>query len=50
MQDRDTELAAEIARYKWFHSIDLGGGIVTPGAKTLDIHRIDVRLFSTRST
>jgi tRNA (mo5U34)-methyltransferase len=25
------ELAAEVARHEWYHTIDLGGGIVTPG-------------------
>jgi len=34
------DIAAEVARYFWFHSIDLGG-IVTPGAKTPDIHRLE---------
>lgn len=27
-------LAAEVAKIKWFHTIDLGNGIVTPGADT----------------
>lgn len=26
-----TELAQEVGRIKWFHTIDLGNGIVTPG-------------------
>jgi tRNA (mo5U34)-methyltransferase len=28
-------LASEVAAYQWFHSIDLGGGVVTPGRKPL---------------
>jgi len=29
-------LQAKVNEYRWFHSIDLGGGVVTRGAKTLD--------------
>src|SRR5262245_23796847 len=28
------DLAAEVAKIKWFHTIDLGNGIITPGADT----------------
>ncbi|HEX7784685.1 MAG TPA: hypothetical protein VF653_00555, partial [Methylomirabilota bacterium] len=27
------ELSAQVQRYFWFHSIDLGHGVVTPGTK-----------------
>ncbi len=30
-------LVEEIRKYFWWHSIDLGGGIVTPGVKTLEL-------------
>jgi hypothetical protein len=29
--DAKSELIDEIKRYDWFHTIDFGGGIVTPG-------------------
>jgi tRNA (mo5U34)-methyltransferase len=32
------DLATEISRYYWWHSIDLGTGIVTPGQKTPEQH------------
>jgi tRNA (mo5U34)-methyltransferase len=31
-------LADEVANHFWWHSIDLGSGIVTPGQKTLSLH------------
>jgi tRNA (mo5U34)-methyltransferase len=31
MRPADAELRAAVARQQWFHTIDLGGGIVTPG-------------------
>ena len=31
MRPADAELRAAVARQEWFHTIDLGGGIVTPG-------------------
>src|SRR5580698_541158 len=31
-------LAEEVAQLTWWHSIDLGGGLVTPGSKTLEVH------------
>jgi hypothetical protein len=35
----DTEAIAErVKQFPWFHSIDLGNGIVTPGAKSPEIH------------
>jgi len=38
-------LAEAVARYQWFHSIDLGGGVITPGDKSLDIHRKEAAAF-----
>jgi tRNA (mo5U34)-methyltransferase len=35
------EMLAEVQRYFWFHSIDLGNGIVTPGAKSSDLLRAE---------
>jgi GT2 family glycosyltransferase/2-polyprenyl-3-methyl-5-hydroxy-6-metoxy-1,4-benzoquinol methylase len=26
-----SDLAAEVAKYRWYHTFDLGGGVVTPG-------------------
>jgi tRNA (mo5U34)-methyltransferase len=37
MQDVNSTLRSRIAALKWHHSIDLGGGIVTPGGKSLAI-------------
>jgi tRNA (mo5U34)-methyltransferase len=34
-----------VADYPWFHSIDLGGGVITPGHKTRQIHEAEVRAF-----
>jgi hypothetical protein len=32
------EIANRVGQYFWFHSIDLGNGIVTPGLKSPEIH------------
>jgi hypothetical protein len=37
--DADTELADRIASYDWFHTIDLGDGLVTEGHCAADIPR-----------
>lgn len=34
-----------IAQYPWFHSIDLGNGLVTPGTKTPAVHAVEVPAF-----
>jgi tRNA (mo5U34)-methyltransferase len=34
MQD---DLRGQVARYRWYHSIDLGNGVVTPGRKSFPI-------------
>jgi tRNA (mo5U34)-methyltransferase len=31
-------IAAQIAQYQWFHSINLGNGVTTPGIKSRDQH------------
>lgn len=31
MSSANRQLAEEVARLRWFHTIDLGGGVVTPG-------------------
>jgi tRNA (mo5U34)-methyltransferase len=42
----DTEAIAErVKRFPWFHSIDLGSGIVTPGAKSPEIHAHEAAAF-----
>jgi tRNA (mo5U34)-methyltransferase len=38
-------LAAEAERYRWFHSIDLGHGVVTRGVKSPAIHAIEAQRF-----
>ena len=38
-------IAEQVKLYPWFHSIDLGHGIVTPGAKTPEIHAKEVAAF-----
>ncbi|HEX7215497.1 MAG TPA: methyltransferase domain-containing protein [Methylomirabilota bacterium] len=35
------ELLAQVQRYFWFHSIDLGNGVVTPGKKSLKVLRAE---------
>jgi tRNA (mo5U34)-methyltransferase len=35
------ELLARAQQYYWFHSIDLGNGVVTPGAKSVDLLRAE---------
>jgi len=35
------ELLAQVRRYFWFHSIDLGNGVVTPGPKSLPVLRAE---------
>ena len=35
------ELLARARQYFWFHSIDLGNGVVTPGSKSLDVLRAE---------
>ncbi len=41
-------LSAEVAKHIWWHSIDLGEGIVTPGTKTPAIHRQESASFFDR--
>jgi hypothetical protein len=36
-----TELRKQVEQYYWFHSIDLGSGVVTPGVKKADLLRAD---------
>ena len=38
-------LAEAVSRYEWFHSIDLGGGVTTPGSKSPEIHRKEAAAF-----
>jgi tRNA (mo5U34)-methyltransferase len=35
------ELKEEVSKYVWFHTIDLGNGVVTPGQKTADIMALE---------
>jgi tRNA (mo5U34)-methyltransferase len=35
--DMNDDLGVQVARYRWYHSIDLGEGVVTPGAKSLAV-------------
>ncbi len=35
------ELLARVQPYYWFHSIDLGNGVITPGSKSLDVLRAE---------
>jgi tRNA (mo5U34)-methyltransferase len=37
------DLMRRVQQYKWFHTIDLGNGIVTPGATAPELHRADVK-------
>jgi tRNA (mo5U34)-methyltransferase len=41
-------LAAQAARYPWFHSIDLGHGVVTAGGKSPAVHAAEARAFFDR--
>jgi tRNA (mo5U34)-methyltransferase len=38
-------IAEKVRQYPWFHSIDLGHGIITPGAKTPEIHAKEAAAF-----
>ena len=38
-------LRKRVEGYKWFHSIDLGGGIVTPGHDSQEQHRQEAKLM-----
>ena len=42
------DLRSRIAEYQWFHSIDLGGGVVTPGGKSLAICNAEASLIFDR--
>jgi len=43
------QLAKEVGTYPyWFHSIDLGGGLITPGAKTTLVHQHEAAAFFDR--
>jgi tRNA (mo5U34)-methyltransferase len=39
------ELAERVREFYWFHSIDLGHGIVTPGAKSPAVHQAEFAAF-----
>jgi tRNA (mo5U34)-methyltransferase len=41
----NTDLAQVVAQYPWFHSIDLGNGVVTKGDKTLDMLKFESAAF-----
>jgi tRNA (mo5U34)-methyltransferase len=41
----NTDLAQVVAQHSWFHSIDLGNGVVTKGEKTLDMFRFESAAF-----
>src|SRR5712671_1368325 len=42
----DTKAIAErVKQFPWFHSIDLGNGIVTPGSKLPEIHAQEAAAF-----
>lgn len=41
----DDELASRVAEYRWTHSIDLGGGVVTPGNKSLALCTAEAAAF-----
>jgi hypothetical protein len=34
-------LADTVRQYQWFHSIDLGRGVVTPGVKSPAVHALE---------
>jgi tRNA (mo5U34)-methyltransferase len=35
------DLSAEVGKFPWFHSIDLGHGVITPGIKSLKVCRAE---------
>jgi tRNA (mo5U34)-methyltransferase len=41
-------LAEEVHKHIWFHTIDLGGGVVTPGNKSLDLMATEAEAFFSR--
>jgi tRNA (mo5U34)-methyltransferase len=38
-------LAEEVSKHVWFHTIDLGDGVVTPGNKTIELMSLEAELF-----
>lgn len=42
--DRET-LAERVRQFHWFHSIDLGYGVITPGSKSPAIHQAEYAAF-----
>lgn len=40
-----SSLADRVNSYIWFHSIDLGNGIITPGNKSIADHKREIELF-----
>jgi tRNA (mo5U34)-methyltransferase len=40
-----SSISAKVNQYWWWHSIDLGNGIVTPGQKTPEIHAAESAAF-----
>jgi tRNA (mo5U34)-methyltransferase len=42
------DLQSLVAAYRWHHSIDLGGGIVTPGGKSLSLCTAEANLIFNR--
>jgi len=46
----NSDLQAQVARFPWHHSIDLGNGLVTPGGKSLPLCREEANLYFERVT
>jgi tRNA (mo5U34)-methyltransferase len=47
-QNMDTDLQSRVAALPWHHSIDLGGGVITPGGKSLAICNAEANLIFDR--
>lgn len=43
-----TDLAFDIENHRWFHSIDLGNGVVTRGQKTPELHKQEAAILFDR--
>jgi tRNA (mo5U34)-methyltransferase len=44
----EVDLQSRVAEFQWHHSIDLGGGVVTPGGKSLAICNAEANLIFDR--
>jgi tRNA (mo5U34)-methyltransferase len=47
-ESKSSALQSRLAEFSWHHSIDLGGGVITPGGKSLEICKAEASLIFDR--